>query len=83
MEETIPATGHDDGEWIVVKEAGLFTEGLKELRCSKDNVVLATETTPQTAPISLSLTIVLLAGLTGIVFGGFLLAKKKKNKSNK
>lgn len=33
-EETTKATGHDDGAWVVTKEAGAFTTGTKELKCT-------------------------------------------------
>lgn len=43
--ETV-ATGHDDGEWTIVKEAELGVAGSKELRCTKCNTLLDTEEIP-------------------------------------
>lgn len=37
------ATGHDNGEWNVVKEAELGVAGSKELRCTKCNTMLDSE----------------------------------------
>ena len=42
-EETIAATGHDDGEWVVVREASYTETGLRELKCTKCGKVLDSE----------------------------------------
>ena len=38
--EKIPATGHDDGKWVTVREATCKGDGLKKLRCTKCDAVL-------------------------------------------
>ena len=42
----IPALGHDEGVWKVVKEATCKEKGSKELRCTRDNFLLKTEEIP-------------------------------------
>ncbi|MGN0432497.1 MAG: CAP domain-containing protein [Lachnospiraceae bacterium] len=42
----IPATGHDAGEWTIVREAEIGVTGLKELRCTECNAPLDTEEIP-------------------------------------
>ena len=75
--ETIEAAGHQSGEWVVVKEPSLFSEGLQEQRCVVDNVVLETATIAQTSPLSLgaviAIGVVILAAITG-----FVVYKKRK-----
>ena len=39
-EETLPATGHDEGTWITVKEPNYTEMGKEELRCGKCNTLL-------------------------------------------
>ena len=41
---------HDDGEWIVVKDAKVGVDGSKELRCTDCGEVLAFESIPALAP---------------------------------
>ena len=80
-EETIPATEHDDGEWTVTKNAGAFSTGTKELRCTVCGEVLDTETIPQTCPIPL-FGVVAIVVIAGGAIGGavVVVAKKKKGK---
>jgi len=78
-EEILVAAGHDNGEWVIITEEGLFTEGLKELRCTKDSVVLASESIPQASPIPLGVVVVILISIIGLVVG-IVLIKSKKNK---
>lgn len=46
-QNVIPATGHDSGKWVVVTEATTTQTGLKELRCTKCNYVLNSESIPK------------------------------------
>lgn len=77
-EEVLPATGHDAGEWVVVKEAGAFSEGTKELQCTKDGAVLETEMIPQTFPVSLGVVIGICVGVIVIVAGIVIIVVRKK-----
>ena len=43
---TIAVGAHTEGEWVVVKEAAIGVDGLKELRCTVCGEVLATEVIP-------------------------------------
>lgn len=47
LEDTvIDAEGHDEGAWVVTKEATLEEAGLKELKCTKCGFVLDSEVIP-------------------------------------
>lgn len=50
----IKATGHDDGEWTITKEASFFEKGEKELKCTVCGEVLDTEEIASTCPIPLA-----------------------------
>ena len=78
-EESVPALGHDDGEWVVAKEAGSFTEGLKELRCTRDGEVLDSEVLPQTFPISLAklIGLIVIAGAAAVAIVLVVVLRKK------
>ena len=77
-EETTKATGHDDGAWVVTKEAGSFTTGTKELKCTVCGEVLDTATIPQTCPIPLAGVVVIIATACGVVGGVIVVAVRKK-----
>lgn len=49
--ESVEATGHTEGEWNTITPNGMFTEGLKEKRCTDCGTVLITEVIPSTYPI--------------------------------
>lgn len=78
-EEVLPALGHN-GEWVVVKHSGLFSEGLEECQCVRDRAVLDSKTIPQTCPLPLSIVIVIIVSVAGLVLGIALFVKKKKLK---
>lgn len=42
----IEALGHTEGEWVITKQATLFREGLKKLKCATCEEVLDTEIIP-------------------------------------
>ena len=44
--ETIPATGHTEGKWVVVKKATRTEEGLKQISCIVCGAVLEEEVIP-------------------------------------
>ena len=77
-EETTKATGHDDGAWVVTKEAGAFTTGTKELKCTVCGEVLDTATIPQTCPIPLAGVVAIIATACGVVGGVIVVAVRKK-----
>ena len=77
-EEVLPATGHDAGEWVVVKETGAFSEGTKELQCTKDGAVLETEMIPQTFPVSLGVVVGICVGVVVIVAGIVIIVVRMK-----
>ena len=81
-EETTKATGHDDGAWVVTKEAGAFATGTKELKCTVCGEVFDTATIPQTCPIPLAGVVAIIAIGCGMVVGVIIAAvRKKKNKA--
>ncbi|MBO4337131.1 MAG: hypothetical protein J5842_03570, partial [Lachnospiraceae bacterium] len=43
--ETIPATGHDEGEWEVLSEPGCTKKGRRALKCTKCGEILEEEDT--------------------------------------
>ena len=45
--KTIPALGHDDGEWTVTKEATTTAEGEKQRVCSNDNSHIEKQSIPK------------------------------------
>ena len=45
-DKDLDALGHDDGEWVVTKEATCTEKGVKELQCTRDGAVLDTEEIP-------------------------------------
>ncbi len=71
------ATGHDAGEWVVVTEAGVFSEGLKELQCTKDGTVLESEVIPQTFPLPLGAVVAIVIGVVAVAGGVVVVVKKK------
>lgn len=80
--ETLKATGHDEGEWVTTKDASLFSNGTKELRCTVCGEVLETEEISQTCPIPLAGVV----GIAVVVVGGigvvvFVVKKKKETKA--
>lgn len=77
-EETTKATGHDDGAWVVTKEAGAFTTGTKELKCTVCGEVLDTATIPQTCPIPLAGVVAIIVIACGVVGGVIVVAVRKK-----
>lgn len=78
-EESIPATGHTEGEWKVTKEAGPFSTGSKEVTCEKCGEVLGTEEIPQTCPLPLAAVIGIVVAVVA-VFGIVIIVVKKRNK---
>ncbi|MDI9241287.1 hypothetical protein [Fusibacillus kribbianus] len=45
-DKDLDALGHDDGEWVVTKEATCTEKGVKELQCTRDGAVLDTQEIP-------------------------------------
>ena len=78
--EDIAPTGHDDGEWSVIKEATAFSSGTKELRCTACGELLDTEVIPQTCPIPLVGVIALVTICCVVVIAVIVAIKNKKNK---
>ena len=76
--ETVPALGHDEGEWATAKDAGVFTKGLRELRCTRDDAVLDTEEIPQIVPVwAVVVGCVIVAGVVALIF---VVASERKRK---
>ena len=46
-QQEVPALGHDEGEWVIVIEASVDAEGLKEKRCTRCEAVLEEEIIPR------------------------------------
>ncbi len=46
--EEIDAIGHSESEWTVVKEAGVFSKGVKNIICENCGEVLESEEIPST-----------------------------------
>lgn len=65
--EPIPALGHDEGEWVVATEPRAFSEGLRELRCTRDGATLESVVLPQTCPLPLWSVILICVGGIGII----------------
>lgn len=65
--EEIAALGHDDGEWVVAVEPKAFSEGLRELRCTRDGFVLDSEVIPQTFPLPLWSVILIGVGVLVVI----------------
>lgn len=80
-EKTTKATGHDDGAWVVTKEAGAFNTGTKELKCTVCGEVLDTATIPQTCPIPLAGVVAIVVIACGVVIGIIIVVRKKKIKA--
>lgn len=78
--DTISATGHTEGNWVVIKEAGLFSEGLKQEICPVDNEVLNEGVIPQTCPLPLAgvIGIIVAIVIIGSVLIGLFINKKRK-----
>lgn len=77
--EPIKAKGHTEGEWTITKEAGIFTNGSKEIRCTDCSAVLNTSYISSKYPVwylytGLGILSFLIVLLTGI----FLYKRKKK-----
>ena len=75
--ETIEAVGHQSGDWVVVKEPSLFSEGVKEQRCVVDNAVLETATIAQTSPLPLGAVIAIGAVFLAAIIGLVVFKKRK------
>lgn len=78
--DTIPATGHTEGNWVITREARLFSEGLKQEVCPVDNEVLDEKVIPQTCPIPLAgvIGIIVAIAIVAGVSTGVVINKKKK-----
>lgn len=76
--EAIPATGHETDNGTVTKEAGWFTEGVKEYRCAACNEVLNTETIPSQYPIWVLYTIIGIVAVAVIAVIAVIIIRKKK-----
>ena len=80
--EVIPKLGHDKGKWSTTKKATFFTNGKKELKCTRDNAVLKTKTLPSTLKkLGVKAYIALAAIVVLIVSGITLIVVKKKSKT--
>lgn len=77
-EETIKATGHDNGEWITTQESSLFSNGIKELKCTICGAVIDTQSIPQTCPISLVGVIAIVVVVVVIIIGIIIVIRKKR-----
>ncbi len=68
--QTVAATGHKEGDWVVTKKPGLFTEGEQIKTCDVCGEVLATETIKQTCPLPLAavvgIVVVVVAAIIGL-----------------
>lgn len=53
-EITLPATGHDYGEWIETKAPGLFTAGQRTATCKNNPEHILTESIPQHITLTLN-----------------------------
>ena len=78
--EEIPASGHVYTETSVVKEAGLFTTGIEETRCSDCQEVLSTAVIPSKYPKSYLYIGIAALGILLINGGVLIIGKKKKQK---
>ena len=76
--EAIPATGHETDNGTITKEAGWFTEGVKEYRCAACNEVLNTETIPSQYPIWVLYTIIGVVAVAVIAVVVAIIIRKKK-----
>lgn len=80
--ESVKATGHTEGEWNTVMPNSMFTEGLREKRCTDCGVALAEETIPSTYPIHYLYVgigaVIAMAVAVIIVIIGIIKYKKKK-----
>lgn len=63
----IKATGHDNGEWTVTKEASFFEKGEKELKCTLCGEVLDTEEIASTCPIPLAVVVIIVIVACGAI----------------
>ena len=80
--DLVPKLGHDKGKWSTTKEATFFTNGKKELKCTRDNAVLKTKTLPSTLKkFGVKAYIALVAIVVLIVSGITLIVVKKKSKT--
>lgn len=66
-EDVIKASGHDDGEWTVTKEASFFGKGEKELKCTLCGEVLDTEEIASTCPIPLAGVVIIAIVACGVI----------------
>ncbi len=68
--QTVAATGHKEGDWVITKKPGLFTEGEQIKTCDVCGEVLATETIKQTCPLPLAavvgIVVVVVAAIIGL-----------------
>lgn len=77
--EIIKATGHTEGEWEVVKEAGVFTNGEKQKTCVDCGEVLESEIIKSTIPsIVVVIVIVIIACIVAASL--FVLLNKHKRR---
>lgn len=77
-EETVKATGHDEGEWKTTKEASMFSNGSKELRCTVCGEVIDTQSIPQICPIPLAGVIAIAVVVVVIIVGIIIVICKKR-----
>jgi len=75
--KAIPATGHKEGSPVVTRKAGWFTEGESTVYCDICGEVLSTEVIPQTCPLELWQSIVVIVGIAAVV-AGIVASKNKK-----
>lgn len=78
--EIIPATGHTKDNWVITKESGLFSEGLKQEVCPICGEVLAEQTVPQICPLPLYVVIILVVAIVTLVTVALYKFKRKQNK---
>lgn len=76
--EVLTATGHDDGQWVVVKDASFFGTGEKQLQCTIDGAVIETQTIDATSPLPIWAYIIIGCGVAAVVVVVVVVAKKKK-----
>ena len=77
IEET-DALGHQEGDWCVTKEPGLFSEGEKVIKCTVCDEVLKTESVEQTFPLPLPAVVVIGVAIIALVVGVVVVLRKKR-----
>lgn len=79
-EKELPMLEHVEGDWTIVKEAGVFSTGERNLVCSTCGEILQSEEIPQNCPLPIYVVIGIVCVAVVIVMSVIWFVKKRKIK---